>query len=81
MKGKLSSSPTKKAVNLSIDSTLLAAAKASGINLSAALEQVLHDRLAEQARQQWRLDNALAIQAYNEMIESRGCFSDGLREF
>lgn len=81
MKDRHFSSSGKKAVNLTIDASLLAQAKASRINLSAMLEQALSDRLAEQARQQWREENASAIRAYNEMIESQGCFSDGLRGF
>jgi antitoxin CcdA len=32
-------------------------------------------------RRKWREENREAIQAYNERIEKRGAFSDGVRRF
>lgn len=65
----------KKAVNLSIDVELLADSKASGVNLSQALEEKLRDmRIAA-----WKRDNAEAIRQENEFIEKHGIWSEGAR--
>jgi antitoxin CcdA len=71
----------KRATNLSINGELLALARAQSINLSAALEQALVQRLRELRKQQWREENRAAIQAYNDEVSERGVFSDGLRRF
>lgn len=67
----------KKAVNLSIDEDLLAAARAQGLNLSAILERALSK---EQARL-WLAENSAAIEAYNEDIRQNGVWSDGMRDW
>jgi len=69
--------PAKKAVNLSIDSELLQAAREQGINLSAMLERAL---TAETARR-WLEDNHDAIEAYNEDVLANGVWSDGWRRW
>ncbi len=71
----------KRATNVSIRSDLLAAAREAGVNLSATLERALTDELAANRRKQWREENREAIQAYNEHVEKRGTFSDGVRSF
>lgn len=71
----------KKPTNLSINSDLLSKSKALNINLSATLEQVLRDKLAETEADNWRKENKRAIQAYNEMVEEHGLFSDEHRPF
>lgn len=71
----------KKAANLSINSDLLSKSKALNINLSATLEQVLRDKLAEQEAENWQKENKRAIQAYNDMVEEHGLFSDEHRSF
>lgn len=71
----------KKAANLSINSDLLSKSKALNINLSATLEQVLREKLAEKEAENWQKENKRAIQAYNEMVEEHGLFSDEHRSF
>jgi antitoxin CcdA len=72
---------TKQAANLSIDSGLLNAARESGVNLSAALEEALAVKVAAARRAQWLKDNADAIDAYNELVARHGVFSEGTRSF
>lgn len=74
-------SAPKKATNLSINSDLLAQAKALGINLSQTLEGSLEELIKRERRKQWRKENRAAIEAYNRRIERDGVFSDGLRRF
>jgi antitoxin CcdA len=71
----------KKAVNVSIAADLLERARAEGINLSATLESALAHELRARRRAEWLTANAVAIQTYNEDVEARGVFSDGLRSF
>ncbi len=72
---------TKKAVNVSIQSELLDAARAADINLSATLEAALADQLRIRKRDQWRADNAEAIDAYNSDVDKNGAFGDHARSF
>jgi len=71
----------KQAANLSVNSDLLRAARDSGVNLSAVLEEALAQRVASAKREAWRRENAGAIDAYNQFVEEQGVFSDGSRSF
>lgn len=71
----------KQATNLSINRDLLNAARAAGVNLSAALEEALQEKLAAARREKWKRDNAEAIAEYNDFIEEHGVFSEGQRSF
>jgi antitoxin CcdA len=65
----------KKAVNLSVDESLLKEAREQGLNLSKILERAL----AEERARRWLAENKDAIEAYNERIRKHGVWSDGLR--
>ncbi len=67
----------KRAVNLSIDASLLETARSQGINLSAVLEKAL----AKEAAQRWLDENRTAIEAYNEDVRANGVWSDGWRRW
>jgi antitoxin CcdA len=71
----------KKAVNVSISADLLQAARASGINLSGTLEAAVAHELRLLRRREWLQQNAEAIEAYNQMVQEHGAFSDALRTF
>jgi antitoxin CcdA len=72
---RVKSAGKKKAVNLSIDSELLKAAREQGLNLSKVLERAL----TEERARRWLAENKEAIEAYNEDIRKHGVWSDGLR--
>jgi antitoxin CcdA len=72
---------TKKPVNLSINSELLAAARELNINLSATMETALAEAVKRVRRERCLEENQDAISAYNERVDSEGVFSDGLRKF
>ncbi len=76
-----SKSAPKSATNVSIRSELLQAARASGINLSATLEEALGEKLKAAQQLKWREENRAAIAAYNEHVTKHGVFSDGRRDF
>ena len=71
----------KKPTNVTVNGDLLAKAKNLKINLSATLEQALIKKVQERERQQWQLENADSIQAYNDFVEQQGSFSDSVRKF
>lgn len=72
---------SKRAVNLSIDSELLAEARGFGLNLSGLLEERLSDALREARRKAWLAENAGAIEDYNSRIDTRGSYADRMRRF
>jgi len=71
----------KKAVNVSISSDLLEAARGQDINLSATLEAALESQLRRRRRDEWLAANGDSIEAYNRDVEKRGTFADRLRGF
>jgi len=71
----------KKATNVSINSDLLAKAKALKINVSATLETALADVVATRQRRLWKEENRSAIEAYNQLVEDAGVAGDGMRSF
>lgn len=75
------SGSTKKPVNLSINSDLLAIARELNINLSATMEAALAEAVKRKRRERWLAENQAAIAAYNERVDTDGVFSDGLRKF
>lgn len=72
---------TKKPTNVSINSDLLAKARALKINLSATLEAALEEQVSAKQREAWKRDNQAAIEAYNRMVDAQGTFGDSLRGF
>jgi len=71
----------KKAVNVSIQSELLDAARAEDINLSAALEAALAEQLRIRRRDRWQTENKAAIEAYNRDVDENRSFGDQVRSF
>ncbi|MDD5579757.1 MAG: type II toxin-antitoxin system CcdA family antitoxin [Methylobacter sp.] len=71
----------KKPTNVSINSDLLTKAKELRINLSATLESALIELVNAKQRELWKLENKSAIEAYNQLVDEKGIFSDELRRF
>ena len=72
---------SKKAVNVSIKSELIDAARAEDINLSATLEAALTEQLRIRRRDRWQTENKAAIEAYNRDVDENGSFGDHARSF
>lgn len=72
---------SKQSVNLSINSSLLEAARRLPINLSETLESSLVGRLKHEAMVRWQIENREAIEERNKFFETHGLWSDGLRQF
>lgn len=68
-------SGTKKAVNVTVDASLLQSVRESDINVSAVLEKALR---AEMARR-WQSENAAAFEENRKRVEADGLWCDSLR--
>ena len=71
----------KKSTNVSINSDLLEKARELNINMSATLEQALAEKVRHEQREQWLRENADAMAAYNQFVETNGTFGDSVRKF
>lgn len=71
----------KRAVNLSIDADILAAAKLQRINLSQVLEEELAKRTKSAREEKWREDHREAIASYNRFISEHGIWSKKYRSW
>ena len=62
----------RKAVNLSIDSALIADAKKLGVNLSQEAEKGVADAVKSAKEQAWREEHREWIEAHNERVAREG---------
>jgi antitoxin CcdA len=72
---------TKRAVNLSVDAEILAAAKALGLNLSQVLEEELRKRTQAAREAKWREGNRESVESYNRLIERAGVFGEEFQDW
>lgn len=66
----------KRAVNLNINSDLVAKARALKLNLSEAFEKQLAELVRLAQRENWQAENAEAIKRANARIEKHGLITD-----
>ena len=72
---------SKRAVNLSVDAEILAAAKAQGLNLSQVLEEELRQRTKETREKKWQEENREFVDSYNRLIERAGVFGEEFQDW
>jgi antitoxin CcdA len=75
------SSAPRKATNLSVNSDLLARARALNINLSRVFEERLAEVVRQAERERWMKENRAAIEDYNARVAGSGSFGDTVRRF
>jgi antitoxin CcdA len=68
----LTRSPSRKAVNLSIDADLLAEAKALGVNVSRAAEAGIAEAVKAEKERRWKEENREAIEGWNRYFREHG---------
>jgi len=71
----------KKAANLSLNSDLLAQAKAFNINISSTVEKALAEEVRKHKEAAWLENNQAAIEEYNQRIAKSGLCLDKYRAF
>ena len=72
---------TRRATNLSLNSTLVEQARALNINLSGAAEAGIAEAIAAEKARKWQEENAEAIQSSNEYVEKYGLPLEKYRMF
>ena len=69
----------KKAVNVTIDPSLAAEARAAGLNVSGVLDRALRTELKAHREAKWREENKAAIEESNRHYELHGSPLDKYR--
>ena len=67
--------------NVSLDSALVAEAKALGVNISSASSRGLEQAVTEARAQRWLAANEVALAASNDHVEANGLPLNSLRRF
>ena len=75
------SSIRRKATNISLDSDLLEAAKALGVNISRACERGLAEQVSETRAERWLQENKQALESSNDFVEQNGLPLASHRQF
>ena len=73
--------PRRKSTNLSLDRDLLSQAKALKINLSRAAEQGLRSAVLQAGTDQWKAENAAALESSNAYTQTHGLPLTRFRQF
>ena len=73
--------PGKRAINLSLSSDVLEAAKGLEINISQVCEQHLREVVLREQERKWREEHADFIAAYNATMKAEGLPLDEWRSF
>ena len=71
----------KRAVNVTVDETVLAEAKELGLNLSQVLEDELRRRVKDEKTRRFQEEHREAIEAHNRFIEKHGIWSAKYRSW
>lgn len=71
---------SKRSVNLTLNSDLVAKARAEGLNLSALAEDAVASALAKRAREKWDAEIAEACRAHDRYLEEYGSLWELLHE-
>jgi antitoxin CcdA len=79
MKHDSMGSGKRKPVNLSLDTGVVEAARAAGINLSQACEAALRNAARAERDRQWKEENREAMEGWNRWLDENGLPYAGLR--
>ena len=71
----------REAVELQLDGTVMADAKALGLDAAAVMEDALRRSVTDEKARRWREENAEAIRRSNERVEREGLWCDEYRRF
>jgi antitoxin CcdA len=71
----------KKATNLSLNASVLEAAKEMGMNISQTVDALLADEVKRRYWQKWNEENKVAIDHYNARIQVEGLPLASYRSF
>ena len=72
MKHGIASSGKRKAVNLSLDTGIVATAREAGLNLSQVCEAAIRQATKVELERRWQEEDREAIAAHNAWVEEHG---------
>lgn len=72
MKHDSMSSGKRKAVNVTLDTGVVAAAREAGLNLSQICEAALREASRKERERRWQEENRDWIEAHNKWVEQNG---------
>lgn len=75
------SSGSRKAVNISLDTGIVEAARNAGLNLSKVCEQALREATRKAMAEQWREHNRAGMEAWGDWIDRNGLPLEDHRAF
>jgi len=64
--------PKRRPINLTIDTEVVAAARAAGLNLSRVTEDALRVATKTERERRWKIENREAIAQFNDWYEQHG---------
>jgi antitoxin CcdA len=73
--------PAKKATSITLSMDVYQAAKRLGINISQVCEERLREEIQARMEQQWNIDHADFLAAYNQRVEEDGVGLEEWRAF
>lgn len=71
----------RRPTNVSLPDDLVAEARTLGINLSRACERGVEAAVKAERDRRWKLENAAAVDSYNQWIAEHGLPLDEFRQF
>lgn len=71
----------RKAVNVSLDTGIVAAAREAGLNLSQVCENAIREATRKETTRRWQESNRERIEAWNEWIDRNGLPLAAYRQF
>ncbi len=81
MKIETIKSTRRKAVNLSLDTSVVEAARAVGLNLSQVCEAALLKASKQEEERRFREENKMAFDYWNKWVEEHGLPLEKYRQF
>lgn len=72
---------SRKSTNLSLDQSLLDAARSLKINLSRAAEEGIRSAVVKSREEHWKAENQHALESSNKFIDENGLPLSKLRQF
>lgn len=73
--------PARRPTNLSLTTSLVAEARALGVNVSQAAEVGIAAAVAQRRQERWLQDNQAALQSSNDFVDAHGLPLARYRQF
>lgn len=72
---------SRKVTSITLSADVLSEARRLGINISKVCDTSLREVVRRELQKRWQQENAAAIAAYNQLVESEGLPLEDFRQF